>query len=72
MVPDMYDAYLGAVATASAALIGLLFADAAQHERQGDQALLDAIVQIAFDPAPRLVAHGEDPAAGGGQLGELA
>ena len=25
MVPDMYDAYLGAVATAAAALIGLLF-----------------------------------------------
>jgi hypothetical protein len=44
-------------------------ADTAQHERQGHQVLLDAIVQILFDPAAHLIAHGEDPAAGGGQLG---
>jgi hypothetical protein len=44
-------------------------ADTAQHERQGHQVLLDAIVQIPFDPAAHLIAHGEDPAAGGGQLG---
>ena len=44
-------------------------ADTAQHERQGHQALLDAVVQIPFDPAAHLIAHGEDPAAGGGQLG---
>jgi hypothetical protein len=44
-------------------------ADTAQHERQGHQVLLDAIVQIPFDPAAHLIAHGEYPAAGGGQLG---
>ena len=43
-------------------------ADTAQHERQGHQVLLDAVVQIPFDPAAHLIAHGEDPAAGGGQL----
>src|SRR5450755_4271635 len=44
-------------------------ADTAQHERLGHQSLLDAVVQIPFDPAAHLIAHGEDPAAGSGQLG---
>ena len=44
-------------------------ADTAQHEQQGHQALLDAVVQVPFDSAAHLIAHGEDPAAGGGQLG---
>jgi hypothetical protein len=44
-------------------------ADTAQHERQGHQVLLGAVVQIPSDPAAHLIAHGEDPAAGGGQLG---
>ena len=43
-------------------------ADTAQQERKGHQVLLDAVVEIPFDPAAHLVADGEDPAAGGGQL----
>jgi hypothetical protein len=44
-------------------------ADTAQRERQGHQVLLGAVVQIPFDPAAHLISRGEDPAAGGGQLG---
>jgi hypothetical protein len=44
-------------------------ADAAQHQRLGDQPLLDAIVQVPLDPAARLVRGGEDPGPRGGDLG---
>jgi hypothetical protein len=48
---------------------GRLVADTAQHEGQGHQVLLGAVVQVPFDLAAHLIADGEDPAAGGGQLG---
>ena len=44
-------------------------ADTAQQQRLGDQALLDAVVQVPLDPAARLVRGGDDPGPGGGHLG---
>jgi hypothetical protein len=41
----------------------------AQREAERDQALLGAVVQVAFDAAPGLVGSGDDPRAGGGELG---
>ncbi len=38
-----------------------------QLQGEGDQPLLDAIVQVAPDAAARLVAGGHDPRSGGGQ-----
>jgi len=42
---------------------------AAQVERQGDQALLRAVVEITLDPAAGLVGGDDDPGPGGGELG---
>ena len=42
---------------------------AAQIQLERDQALLDAVVQIALDPAARLVGGGDDPRTRGHQLG---
>ena len=44
-------------------------ADIAQHQRQGDQPLLGAVVQVPLDPAAGLVAGRDNPGPGGGQLG---
>jgi hypothetical protein len=44
-------------------------AEVAHQERQGDQVLLHAVVQVSFELAAHLVAHGQDPPARGGQLG---
>ena len=41
----------------------------ADLEAERDEALLDAVVQIALDPPPRLVGRRDDTRAGGGQLG---
>ena len=39
-----------------------------QRQRQPDQVLLRAVVQVALEPAPRVVGRGDDPGAGGAQL----
>ena len=46
--------------------------DGAQLEREGDELLLGAVVQVPFDPAPLRVARGDDARPGRGNLGELA
>jgi len=38
-------------------------------DRQGDEVLLGAVVQVALDPPPRLVGGGHDPLPRGDQLG---
>ena len=38
-------------------------------ERQGDQPLLRAVVQVALDPPPRLVSRLDDSGTGRDQLG---
>jgi len=43
--------------------------DQAQLEAQRDQSLLDAVMQIALNPAPGLVVVGGDPGPGRGELG---
>ena len=42
-----------------------------QRERERDESLLGAVVQVALEPAPLSVAGGDDPHAGGAQVGEL-
>ena len=42
-----------------------------EREPEREQALLGAVVEVAFEPAPLLVAGADDPLAGGAQLGEL-
>ena len=53
-----------------------VFADAAldhpQLQRDRDESLLRAVVQVALEPAPLCVAGGDDALARGAQLGELA
>ena len=41
----------------------------AQPQRQSDQALLGAVVQVALDPLAHLVGGGDDPGARGGHFG---
>ena len=41
----------------------------AQPQRQRDQPLLGAVVQVAFDPAAGVVGGGHDPRPRGGELG---
>jgi len=41
----------------------------AQPQREGDQLLLGAVVQIALDAAPGLVGGGDDARPGGGERG---
>jgi len=36
---------------------------ASELERQGDEPLLGAVVEVALDPAPLLVGGGDDPSA---------
>ena len=45
------------------------FLGGAQLQAQRDQALLDAVVEVAFDAAARLVGGGDHAGAGGGELG---
>ena len=39
-----------------------------QRQRQADEVLLRAVVQVALDPAPRVVARGHDAGARRAQL----
>ena len=43
-----------------------------QRERERDEALLRAVVEVALEPAARLVARGDDAAARGPELLLLA
>ena len=40
-----------------------------QRQRETDEVLLRAVVQVALEPAPRVVGRGDDAGARGAQLG---
>ena len=55
--------------TPGARLLGRTGLGGAQRERERDQPLLRAVVQVALDRRRGLVGRGDQPGAGGGELG---